>query len=101
MADYSFVAELEPLFPVDSFVPASKCPHKRKIARGSKFVCMCCHKSGQDHRRMRGLPIGSRLNPDYKHEPETTTTSYAPQKPDAPLTRKQKRAAKFAKTEAA
>lgn len=83
--------KLEPLFPIDSFVPGSPCPHKKRIARGSDFVCMTCHQSGWDHRSLPGKPVGSQLNPDYV--PDTKPTVYvAPPKPGVKPTRKQKRA---------
>jgi hypothetical protein len=49
--------KLEPLFPIDSYIPASPCPHHGPIRKGSTFVCMVCHRSGQDHRTLPGEPI--------------------------------------------
>lgn len=73
---------LEPLFPIVSFVPASPCPHRVKIRKGSHFVCMVCHQSGLDHLACMRRPRASR--PNKKTKP----------KPGPKLTRKQRRALK-------
>ena len=41
---------LEPLFPLTPLTPSSTCPHHGPIRTGSRFCCMICHRSGQDHR---------------------------------------------------
>jgi hypothetical protein len=53
---------LEPLFPITPFCPHSSCPHCGKIRHGSRFCCMVCHQSGQDHR----LPTVSRRRADLE-----------------------------------
>jgi hypothetical protein len=54
---------LEPLFPITTFTPHSSCPHCGRIRQGSRFVCMVCHQSGQDHR----LPTVSRRTADLEN----------------------------------
>lgn len=39
---------LIPLFPITSFTPQSKCPHKRPLSPDSDFVCMVCYQAGKD-----------------------------------------------------
>jgi hypothetical protein len=41
---------LEPKFPA-LFTPTSECPHDGPLPRGSKDVCMVCHKVGHGRRR--------------------------------------------------
>ena len=57
--------KLEPLFPVGAFTPLSVCPHRRRLPRGSRLVCMVCHKSGVDgHPALQRDPMT-----DPKREP--------------------------------
>lgn len=91
MADWSIEPILEPLFPIASFTPGSRCPHKKRIRRGSAFVCMVCHQSGKDHLPLPGLKVGSKLRDDYTSDPIPTVYT-APLDPKAKPTRKQKRA---------
>lgn len=92
-SDWSDVPRLEPLFPITAFTPSSVCPHKTRISRGSNLVCMVCHQSGADHRRLPGLRVGSKMREDWT---DATPTVYAPP-PDSSgssrPTRKQRRAA--------
>jgi hypothetical protein len=78
-ADWDYPPLLVPLFPVRPLTPTSECGHKTRIRRGSVFVCMVCHKSGQDHRA-------------YFKDVEKPRRS-APQNIDIPrsLTRKERR----------
>lgn len=82
MADWDLPPRLEPLFPIPAFGKDAMCPHKRKIRRGSIFVCMVCHESGLDHLAI--LKRDSRTDPKPEAAVET--------KPGAKQTRKQKRA---------
>jgi hypothetical protein len=56
--------KLEPLFPITSFTPQSRCPHHGPIAKGSVFVCMVCNRSGKDHHRALRLLPGEAPPPD-------------------------------------
>lgn len=89
--------KLEPLFPVDSFTPLSRCPHHcarcggdggvfdmavgapvvcpdcggsghAGIPDGSWFCCMVCHRSGLDG--TRAMPLGVKPLPISPPEPE-------------------------------
>jgi hypothetical protein len=79
--------KLEPLFPVTTYEPLSRCPHRGLIEEDSPFVCMVCHQSGIEGHP--GLQRNARTDP----QPEP-----APPKPHrAPLklkveTRHQRRA---------
>lgn len=39
---------LEPLFPIDAYTPLSVCTRHGGIWKGSCFVCMICHLTGQE-----------------------------------------------------
>jgi hypothetical protein len=62
---------LVPMFPVISFIPFSACPHHGPIRRGSIFVCMVCHQSGQDHLPSLQLLPGDLPRPDRRRRPRT------------------------------
>jgi hypothetical protein len=80
---------LIPLFPLDSYVPASACAHRRSLRVGSLFCCMVCHRSGIDgHPALQRDP---RTDPAPEPKP-----SVMPAKKPARETRKQKRARLFA-----
>lgn len=73
---------LEPLFPVTSFTPLSKCPHNGPIAEGSAFVCMVCHASGKDG--YRALPRNIKPLPDdLEEKPEADTEADKPKPAEA------------------
>lgn len=79
--------ELVPLFPVGPFTPASECPHRGPIRKGSLLCCMVCSASGMDgHRALRRDPAT-----DPRPEPPP------PAEPKA-ATRRQRRGRKFAAT---
>lgn len=89
------VTHLEPLFPLWYLTPDSTCNHSReRIRKGSIWCCMVCHQSGQDHRPMAGVPVGSRINPEW--EDEIKPTVYAPDPPAKTETRKERRRKQFA-----
>ena len=97
---------LEPIFGNQPFTPQTTCKDIHpggRIPKGSACCCMACHKSGKDHLRLKGDAIGSKLNEDWSDDTdaETKPTKYEPPAKGTKLTRKQKRAAKFAPTEAA
>lgn len=83
-----------PLFPVGSFTPKSRCPHRGKIRVGSTLVCMVCHASSisNKHPAMQPSPDDPKPEPveaeAEEREPEARPTP-------APATRRQKRAARF------
>mgnify|MGYP001469337274 CR=1 FL=1 len=63
--------ELVPLFPIGAFTPASECPHRGPIQRGSLLCCMVCSSSGiDDHPAMK-------RDPATDPAPEPATTSAA------------------------
>lgn len=41
--------ELVPIFPIGAYTPASECPHRGPLPRGSLLCCMVCSSSGMDH----------------------------------------------------
>jgi len=101
MLGHAFV----PLFPVDSFTPASKCPHKGPLDADSAFVCMVCHASGVDGRPALKIHATDPLHPKNSvapaskteaggERPEDGKPSRAARETKTP-TRRQKRAAKF------
>lgn len=58
--------DLVPLFPITSFTPQSKCPHRGPIKPGSVFCCMVCSGTGRDgHPALRRDPTT-----DPKPEPK-------------------------------
>lgn len=65
----------EPLFPITSFTPASKCPHKGEIPPGRQICCMVCHASGLDG--LRELKI----NPKTAPRPESSSPPQPEGKP--------------------
>jgi hypothetical protein len=79
---------LEPLFPVRPLSPESTCPHRWRIKRGSVFVCMICHRSGQD-----GHP-GLRRNRKFDPKPEPKPSAPPPLKAKLE-TRRQRRLRTF------
>ena len=90
--------KLELIFGPKPFTPLTTCDdiHPRgPIPKGSACCCASCSKSGKDHLKLAGEPIGSRLDPDYKYEPPPQPTKYEPPAKGAEPTRKQKRAALF------
>jgi hypothetical protein len=50
------------------------CPTCRRAKMGRSHYCLRCDRSGQDHKRLRGLPVGRYMDPDYPAEP----TVYSP-----------------------
>lgn len=72
--------ELIPLFPITSFTPKSKCPHRGPIRPGSAFCCMVCSKSGKDG--TRALPLKVKPPPDPKPEPRAKDKT-EPQTPES------------------
>lgn len=76
------------LFPIGPFVPHSACPHRGAIRVGSVICCAVCHRSGQDHRR--AMQRDPRTDPKPEKKPEAPVVS------TKTLTRKQKRAIRFA-----
>ena len=86
--------ELVPVFPIGPFTPASECPHRGPIAKGSLLCCMVCSASGMDdHPAMKRDPATDpRPEPRPSAKPSTATT-----KPAASgETRRERRARKFA-----
>ena len=91
---------LEPIFGNQPFTPQTTCKDIHPggpIPKGSACCCMACNKSGKDHLKLKGVPVGSKLNEDYEpDEPEPQPTSYAPSdSPPLRKTRKQRRAEQF------
>ncbi|MDE2100510.1 MAG: hypothetical protein KGL39_24920 [Patescibacteria group bacterium] len=77
MADYDDkpkqAPKLVPMFPLDSLTPSSKCPHRRKIRKGSRLVCMICHESGLDgHKALKRHPRTDPA-PEPKEKPKKKT----------------------------
>jgi hypothetical protein len=62
--------KLEPLFPVQVLTPYSACPHHGRIKIGSRFCCMVCHQSGQDHR----IPQANRRRADLENSAEVISS---------------------------
>ena len=60
---------LEPLFPIPALTPHCACPHNGRIRIGSRFCCMVCHQSGQDHR----IPTASRRRADLEASDRITS----------------------------
>jgi hypothetical protein len=80
--------EAEPLFPITSFVPDSKCPHHGPIREGSVFECMCCSRGGRDKSPMLAKCYIEDPNPPTPGPKAPATAAKAGKK-----TRKQNRAA--------
>ncbi len=49
--------EVEPLFPIQSFIPIVPCPHHGPLPDGSKFVCMVCGEGSPRFERHGALVI--------------------------------------------
>jgi hypothetical protein len=99
------VPRLVPLFPVGPLVPGSPCGHKKKIQRGSSFICMTCHQSGwEGHPDLVIDPNETRspTRPEYateRPEPVEDRVEVEAEKQWENLTRKQKRAIMFGSKE--
>lgn len=99
------VPRLEPLFPIGGFSPAAACGHKKRIKRGSSFICMVCHQSGwEGHPDLvvdpteRLTPTRPELATEHSEPVEDRVEAEAEQQWES-LTRKQKRAIMFGSKE--
>lgn len=99
------VPRLEPLFPIGGFFPSSPCGHRKKLKRGSSFICMVCHQSGWEGHPDLVIDPNERLTPA---RPELATEHSEPVEDRVEveteakwenLTRKQKRAIMFGSKE--
>jgi hypothetical protein len=75
--------KLMPIFPVESYMPRSRCPHYGPIPRGSVLCCMVCHQSGQDHHPA--------MQPDAPAPIDHRTVMVKPHKPVVTENRRQRR----------
>lgn len=99
------VPKLVPLFPIGGFSPSSVCGHRKKLKRGSSFICMVCHQSGWEGHPDLVVDPNERLTPA---RPELATEHSEPVEDRVEveteakwenLTRKQKRAIMFGSKE--
>lgn len=75
--------KLTPFYPITPLVPASCCPHRAPIRRGSVLYCEICGKTGIDHHP--ALQRDAATDPKPEPKPKTLL---------AKLTRKQRRSKK-------
>jgi hypothetical protein len=99
------VPRLEPLFPIGPLTPSSPCGHKKKLERGSSFICMVCHQSGWEGHPDLVIDPNETLSPtrpEYateRPEPVEDRVEVKAEKQWENLTRKQKRTIMFGSKE--
>jgi hypothetical protein len=89
------IPKLVPLFPIGPFDPMSPCGHKKRIKRGSSFICMVCHQTGWEQHPDLKIKSSDMPATEGKEETPASETPRNDQKPWVEMTRKERRAIMF------